>query len=73
MSKNELLQLEKLLTKYYSQTESPLGLSIIKPCLHMVKEKLQSINEDYSKEIVVDFDFNSLPESIEYGNNDLNH
>ena len=71
MSKNELLKLEKLLTKYYSQTKSPLGLSIIKPCLHMVKEKLQLINEDYSKETIMDFDFNSLPESMEYGNNDL--
>ena len=43
MTNLELEQLERLLTKYHLETESPLALSNIKPCLFMVREKLALI------------------------------
>ena len=57
MTNLELEQLERLLTKYHLETESPLGLSNIRPCLSMVKEKLALIGGGYStaeKEYLVD-------------------
>jgi hypothetical protein len=49
MTNLELLQLERLLTKYHIETEGPLGLSNIRPCLFMVREKLALIGGGYSK------------------------
>lgn len=57
MTNLELEQLERLLTKYHLETESPLGLSNIRPCLFMVREKLALIGGGYStaeKEYLID-------------------
>jgi len=48
MTNLELEQLERLLTKYHLETESPLGLGNIRPCLFMVREKLALIGGGYS-------------------------
>ena len=48
MTDLELELLEKLLTKYHLETDSPLGLSKIRPCLFMVREKLELIAGGYS-------------------------
>ena len=48
MTNLELEKLERLLTKYHLETDSPLGLSKIRPCLFMVREKLELIAGGYS-------------------------
>ena len=40
MTNRELLQLERLLTKYHIETKSATALEKIRPCLFMVREKL---------------------------------
>jgi hypothetical protein len=47
MTNLELKQLEILLTKYHLETKSALGLSYIRPCLSMVREKLELIADGY--------------------------
>jgi hypothetical protein len=51
MTKLELLELERLLTKYHTETEGLLGLSNIRPCLSMVREQLALIDGGYSKPV----------------------
>ena len=55
MTNIELLQLERLLTKYHIEVESATALEKIRPCLFMVREKLTLIGGGYaSKEYDID-------------------
>jgi len=48
MANKELLELERLLTKYHIETESVAALEKIRPCLFMVKEILALIGGGYA-------------------------
>jgi len=68
MTNLELEQLERLLTKYHLETESPLALNNLRPCLFMVREKLALIGGGYStgdKEYSLDLKNESELNSLE--------
>lgn len=47
MTKQELTELQLLLKKYLSHTNGVVGISKIKPCLNMVEQQLELIEERY--------------------------
>lgn len=47
MTKNEYLQLEVLLKKLIDESETALVMQNTKPCLNMVQEQLELINNGY--------------------------